>query len=714
MLVYARATMRRLLWGLVALASLSAPAVAEAADLVVPLGTSVSLSGDHTYGRVLVDGTVNLTGATVIRAAQVNVGPYGAIRPSCTPCTGVAAPNVSIISGGPVVIVPGLGFAGLTGGAVTVIGKSLALGSVITTGSGGPSGPVALRATGGDIRTSLVLAGGTTVGMNAAGDVVTGDVTGRVVGIVSGAGDVLARGTLSTASAAGGSITVRGRDLRIGSVGASAGSGPGGTVRLTASRDVALAGAVTAAGAGASNGGVVAIAAGRNIAGGTILATGAPVASGGAIAVSAKGMIELGQLKADAGVGSPGAGGNGGSVRVTTSGPLVLDDSASADGGKGAGGAGGGRGGVVVLSGLTVAGGDVSAIGGTPTALASVAGGAGGSVSVVGALGVSVGGVFAQAQHGGGGPAAYNGANGGNILLSAPGGNLYARVAYAQGGDGGSAAPSRGGAGGHVAVVGHGVGGLYLVDARGGAGAAVGGVGGAGGVFRGYSDVTLFDSSRRVNIGSGAGDVKGALGIAHSNLPPAAPELALGHRLQITSRSPDATAFRVLRQLAGQARPIVVGTATHPTLVTVPRTRPCVRATYTVQALASPVGWISSPSAALVETIVPSGQDCREVPLVRPFRSSISLGVRALRQHKGVVRISLRIRGVGTVGAILRSRGRRIARVAPVATTGSTLRFRFTIPARYRRTGTLTLQLVAHAPVGTRTLSTPVRIRIVA
>ena len=363
MLVYARATMRRLLWGLVALASLSAPAVAEAGDLTVSLGQSVSLSGDHTYGKVTVDGTVNITAATVIHAAQVNVGPYGVIRPCPVTCT--AAPNLKIVATGPVVIVPGLGFAGTTGGAVTVIGKSLALGSVITTGSSGPSGPVALQATGGDIRTSLVLAPGASVGLSASGDVVSGDVTGKVVGLVSGAGDVLARGTLSTGTSVGGTVTVRGRDLRIGSVSASApgGGGNGGIVRLTASRDVALAGAVSSVGAGAGNGGAIVIAAGRNIAGGTILATGAPGAAGGGIAVSAKGGVELGQLKADAGVGSPGAGGNGGSVRVTASGPLVLDDSATADGGKGAGGGGGGHGGVVVLSALTVAGGDVSAAG---------------------------------------------------------------------------------------------------------------------------------------------------------------------------------------------------------------------------------------------------------------------------------------------------------------------------------------------------------------
>jgi hypothetical protein len=708
--------MRRLLWGLVALASLAAPAVAEAADLVVPLGASISLSGDHTYGRVLVDGTVNITAATVLRAGQVNVGPYGAIRPSCTPCTAAAAPNITIISGGPVVIVPGLGFAGLSGGAVTVLGKSLALGSVITTGSAGPSGPVSLRASGGDLRTSLVLAPGTGAGLTASGDVVTGDVTAKAVGLVAG-GDVLARGTVSTAPAVGGSITVRGRDLRIGSVLASAplAGGPGGSVRLTAARDVVLAGAVSSVGAGTGPGGSIVVVAGRNLGGGSILATGGPGAAGGAIAVAAKGAVELGQLKADAGVGSPGAGGPGGSVRVSAAGPLVLDDSATADGGKGAGGAGGGHGGVVVISALTVTGGDVSAVGGTPTAAASVAGGAGGGVSVVGTLGVSVGGVFAQAQHGGGGPAAYNGANGGTITLSAPAGNLYARVAYAQGGDGGSAAPSHGGAGGRVWIVGHAVGGLYLVDARGGAGSlALGGVGGAGGQFRGFSDVTLFDSSRRVNIGSGTGDIKGTLGIAHSNLPPAQPDWQLGHRLEIISRSPDATGFRILRQLPGQARPIVVGTATHPTLVAVPRTRACVRAVYTVQALATPPGWVSSPSAALVETIVPSGQDCREAPLVRPFRSSISLGVRALRKSKGVARLSLRIRGVGTVGAILRAHGRRIGRVAPVATSGSTLRFRFTIPARFRHTGTLTLQLVAHAPIGKATVSTSVRIRIVA
>jgi len=145
----------------------------------------------------------------------------------------------------------------------------------------------------------------------------------------------------------------------------------------------------------------------------------------------------------------------------------------------------------------------------------------------------------------------------------------------------------------------------------------------------------------------------------------------------------------------------------------VPRTRPCVRAVYTVQALQAPLGWISSPSAALAETIVPSGQDCRDVPLVRPFRSSLSLGVRALKKSKGVVRISLRIRGVGTVGANLRARGRRIGRVVPVPTAGSTLRFRFVIPARYRHAGTLTLQLVAHAPIGKATLATSVRIRIV-
>ena len=197
-------------------------------------------------------------------------------------------------------------------------------------------------------------------------------------------------------------------------------------------------------------------------------------------------------------------------------------------------------------------------------------------------------------------------------------------------GDGGSTGASHGGAGGHVWIVGHAVGGLYLVDARGGAGSLAGGVGGAGGQFRGFSDVTLFDSSRRVNIGSGTGTIKGSLGIAHSNLPPAAPEFALGHRLQIASRSPDATGFRILRQLAGQTRPVVVGAATHPTLVTVPRTRPCVRAVYTVQALATPPGWVSSPSAALVETIVPSGQDCREAPLAcgRSARASRSASAR--------------------------------------------------------------------------------------
>jgi hypothetical protein len=266
----------------------------------------VNASGDASTGGYGSDGAA----ISMVATASLVAGSVTSAGGGSTNLGSGAGGAVSLSAGGSLsagsIITAGAGSpqGGRHGGAVTVTGASVALGSITadagdatadpSNGSGETGGPVAIKATG-----------------NAAvGAVSTHGGSGRALGGGGAGGTVAIAGDRVTT----GSIAALGENL----------SAPGGSVTVSSQSALIVGGAVDTSGAAGS--------------------TGNPGGAGGPMFFSTHGPLTLGgRLRSEGGPGGSGAaaganGGNGGSIE------LVVQSIASSTGVLSGGGTGGNSG----------------------------------------------------------------------------------------------------------------------------------------------------------------------------------------------------------------------------------------------------------------------------------------------------------------------------------------------------------------------------------
>ena len=429
------------------LGTLAAPAGALAADDLVVLDGDPAplLQGTLSYAKVYINSTLRLTGNTVLNVDSLYIGPRAQLQ-SCwvpdpvnpleagDPAGCVNGRSLTVRARGTVQIAPAISLQGgngpsRAGGSLLITGSAITLGGAVdTSGTGGlPSGSVTLI-TSGLLRFQSIGAPGAIVGLTGARGVsASADVDvrpyngapapagqapgGGAVGIVSSAGNISIRSSVLADGAgagspgllggAGGSVTIRGGDVRVGNVQTSGGAtqdvmgGTAGPLRINA-RGRATIGSLTANGGGGGTGlaghaSVIDVIAVRKNIVGSASASGpaAPVGggNGGAIRLRGSAIVATG-LTATGGNGTQAVsnpvGGLGGRIDVAGTG-RVLVPGLAANGGNAAGAGLAGRGGSVSVSGtrVQVAGG-VSVSGGDGV---NGPAGAGGAI----ALGASVG-----------------------------------------------------------------------------------------------------------------------------------------------------------------------------------------------------------------------------------------------------------------------------------------------------------------------------------
>ena len=474
----------------------AAPA-ANAADLLVLGGETVTLSGTNSYGFVYLDGELRITGDTTISAGSIYFGPNAALRPCFvegsgnTACTTGRA--LTLRSSGALTVAPGIDLTAGTGtprngGALTLEGAQVSVGGTITTtaSNGGVSGPVSITSSG-PINVGAITAWGASVTLKATGPIdIGGDVQTQGVGgiaaadtahtasagpvsVTSSSGDVRIDGTINASGVdapgasgsglSGGSaaaVSISGSDVRLGSVDATGGSstdaGPGASapITLAARGNLSSLGRLDAGGQNSTN---VAPTAGAPIAataGGILTLAGGAWSSGAQSTAggSAGGEITLkGQSVIASTIyvpggsasnsGTPHAGGPGGVITVGADGP-VSTGSLFAGGGNAPTGAGPGRGGSVSVTSATAS----IATGQVNTQAGSTGGGAGGSggpIALSAQVDLTVGGTLNASGSNASGDATppRPGGDSGSVLLRAATGTLsLGNDAYAEGGTG--------------------------------------------------------------------------------------------------------------------------------------------------------------------------------------------------------------------------------------------------------------------------------------
>jgi len=301
------------------------------------------------------------------------------------------------------------------------------------------------------------------------------------------------------------------------------------------------------------------------------------------------------------------AGGNGGAVDVASAGRVTIGAVYGGGGPGYATGSRGGNGGRIAVRGGTVATGRLDAYAGS---IGDNGGGGsgGGTISVIALHGLTVGGHVTVDGSGG---RVQNGQStpGGNAgTIAVGGGDGLLRVSgliAARGGDGSDRNDAPGGTGGRGGKVDAAGAELELVGiattgGRGGGNGDRQGPGGAGGPIRFLSDDELSVTEASVLTTGGDGQPVGGDGAQTRQSSPTDLKVAAG-RFSFTSRSPEATAYRVVRLAKGAkvAKVMRQTTRTSGTLpvATIPR---CLAGTYTVVALLPALGWVSSPSNAVV------------------------------------------------------------------------------------------------------------------
>ena len=668
-----------------------------------------------------------------------------------------------------------------SGGALVIQGAQVAVGGDInTTGNGGgASGPVLITSTGG-ISTGSIYAYGAAVNLAAAGAIdISGDVQtqgtsaiaspdgahgqfGAPVTLASSGGDLRVDGNISTSGrdmpASGGAgliggdgaaVSLTGSDVRVGSIdttggtSADAAAGQSGPIALAARGSLTVLGRLDA---GGQNSGTTTASPGARIAatssarlvvaGGawTGGAQGPSGATAGGDIVLQGGTIDTGTLYVP-GANGPGApaphdGAPAGSVTVTATATASVAQ-ILAYGGNGPTGTAPGRGGPVAVTsnGGSVATGRINSHGGYPN---NGPGADGGSVTLSAQTDLTAGGSIDAGASGASGDAdpPRAGGNAGNVIVRAATGTLVLGDDVRAEGGSGAGHPlnghsgGQGGRGGRVDLVARTLGSIVSISSHGGNGGDFGndqGGGGAGGAVYAWTSGTLFDDQRVVDTDGGSGHPVGASGAKVKELMPAS--LAIDPAsgvLSFSSASPDASAYRVLRSLAGAApEQVLETTKTAGLALDAPI---CVPVTFTVVAVNAALGWVSDTPAAVSYLRPPSAsQQCADPPTLEAT-ARLRYSKRKLRRGKWLAKLKLRSSGIGAaqitlVGTVRKGHRKPVSK--DLATLSVTLAkagdqaLVLQLPAAARRRGSYTLRVVTTAPDGatraTNTLKLEVR-----
>ncbi len=700
---------------------LVAVSAAQADDLLILNGDSITLSGSHSYGFVYVDGAMRLTGDTSISASSIYFGPNAYLATCFVAGVGdngcTAGRSLTLSSSGRLVVSSGIDLTGGTGspqpgGNLTLSGNPVTVGGGITTAgaSGGASGHVSILS-GGSLATGGIYAPSAQVNLGAQGAI---DV----------AGDIDTYGTSGTPPTDPG---------RVESAAPVAVSSSGGDVRIEGNINSGGRNAPAAGALGGGNGAPVSIT-GNTVRTGAIDVTGGASAAGvggspATITLTARSALHaLGRLDAggeDSAAGSPTSGGR---INLTASGPLSLAE-AHVDGATGPGG--GSPAGAIGISGADVTTGDLTAQGGNaPGGGSPPPAGAGGSLSVRSLGGASLGRLLAaggNAYSGGlsgrggsidveaglgaistavvqthagytsngpgtdGGPItlsalgdltvggtldatgsdanasvdpALSGGNAGSVFLRAAAGTLSLDGGALASGGGGSQNPTSGhlggtgGQGARIDLVAHALGPISAISSAGGSGGGYGADQGPGGA--GGPIYAWTD-----------GPLFDSQKVVDSNGGDGNPTGAAGAQHQdssptgLTLLSPDGVLGFTSRSPDAPAYRLeqFVGGTPQPVLQTAatsglrPRVPICVPVTFTVVAFDSGVGWTSNAAPALTFTRPPSATQRCQDPPRLTVPGSARASLRTLRRRGWQDSIAITTSGIGSVGAALETAG---------------------------------------------------------
>ncbi len=770
---------------MLAAVAVSAPA-AHAGDLLLLDSEQATVSGNLNLGFVYVDGELRLTGDTSITAGSIYFGPHSSLRTCFVDGAGnngcTAGRSLTMRSSGPIAISSGIDLragSGVprNGGTLTLEGAQVAVGGDInTTGSGGgASGGVSISS-GGALSVGSIYAYSNAVNLSAAGAIdVGGDVqtqgannifmpdpariqSGGPVSVASSGGDVRIAGNVITGGrdapgdagagllgGRGADITIAGGDVRTANLDATGGTsvdnvaGESGRITVNARGSLHALGRLDAGGQNSTNSQAMPGARISATAGGSLVLAGGAFTSGGQgslggmpageIVVAGQTVTTGALLAAGANApnsGTPGDGGPGGAITVTSAGNASLA-SLQAYGGNAPNSRNSGHGGPISVtsSGGSIAAGRISAQAGSAgpgTDGGPVALSAQNDLTVSGSLntsGSNASGDYAPPRLGG---------NAGNILLRAATGALTLGDAVRADGGGGGAHPDAGnlgGAGGHgggIDIVTATLGPIVSLSAHGGTGGDYGddrGPGGNGGAVNAWTDAPLFDDQRVVDTDGGSGNPMGASGAKTAEMSPSATAIdpATGV-LSFTSRSPDAAGYRVLRSIGGAAPEVVLDTTATSGLK--PDAPVCVPVTFTVVAVNAALGWTSA-AAPPVPYMRPASatQGCGDAPAMSATKK-LRFSRKALRKAKWRLTLPLRSSGIGTVKATLlratrkgrKTRYKTLANVAAPLTKPGSQKLRLTLPRSARGRGRYVLRLVTTAPDGKGRKTTTLKLEV--
>ncbi len=694
---------------------------AQADDLLILNGDSITLSGGHSYGFVYVDGGMRLTGDTSISASSIYFGPNAYLATCFVAGVGdngcTAGRSLTLSSSGRLVISSGIDLTGGSGspqpgGNLTLSGNPVTVGGDITTAGagGGASGRVSILS-GGSLATGGIYAPSAQVNLGAQGSI---DI----------AGDIDTYGTTGTPPTDPG---------RVESAAPVSVSSSGGDVRIEGNVNAGGRDAPSAGGLGGGNGAPVSITGGTVRTGAIDVTGGASAAGAGGnpatITLSARSALHaLGRLDAggeDSAAGSPTPGGR---ITLTAAGPLSVAE-AHVDGATGP--AGGSPAGAISLSGSDVTAGDLTAPGGNaPSGASPPPAGAGGSLSVRSLGGASLGRLLAEGgnaysgglsgrggsidveaglgaistadvqSHGGytsngpgtaGGPITLsalgdvtvggtldatgsdanasvdpplNGGSAGNVFLRAAAGTLSLGGGALASGGGGSQNPTSGhlggtgGPGGRIDIVAHALGPISVISAAGGSGGGYGADQGPGGA--GGPIYAWTDGplfDSQKVVDSDGGD--------GNPTGPAAGQHQDSSPTGLTLQSADGALGFTSRSPDAQAYRIerLVGGAWQPALDTAatsglrPSVPICVPVTFTVIAIERAVGWTSDAAPALTITRPPSATQRCQDPPRLALPGSARASLRQLRRRGWQDTIAITTSGIGSLGAALETAG---------------------------------------------------------
>jgi hypothetical protein len=768
--------------------TLATAGAAQAGDLIVLGPDTATIEGILGYDHVYIgDGaTLRLSNDTSIVAADVYIASGASLRTcfvapsSDNACT--VGRSLSIQSSGQINIGSGITLtAGAVGsrpaGSLFLRGASITVsGGIDTSGSmAGGSGTVEVVSTGAialgaPYYQASVNAPGVPVSIHGGSVALTGDINtgGSDASIISaGSVDVSATGALRIAGnvnasgrdssgGTGANVSLRGGDVRVGRVDASAGSsstgaaGLAGAVGVTGNSAITVTdyidtrGASGGAGFGATGGGGVTLTSGGPILAGNVYASsanadGAPPTGAGAIVING-GAVAVGQLFTNGGnrANGVGYGAPGNTVSVTSAGALAVDEVESFGGNSSGDGLPGGPGGAITLTGDGIFTSELRTTAGTSTG--NSPGGSAAPITVNGRSNVTIlGGIFANGMNASGGAGNAGGA-GANVSLHATTGSIALSGSIRTYGGTGSNAPAGvkagpGGAGGAVELVGSPIDPIAGISTEGGDGgfsnnADNRGVGGAGGALHSWSETNIFGTLRAISTAGGGGAPPGVDGAQQHDSAPTGLSVNAAGILGFSSQSPNAEGYRVVQTVGDAATALLVTRAT--VGVVLPPVAICTPVSYQVQAFQSAVGWTSPLTAAVPFLRQPSAtQRCTDPPTLTHSRSVI-VKRKNLIKAKGSISFNVQTNGVGAATATATTRGATkpvATAVVPLAKPGTvkvTLQLDPKVKLQYKQprkkkgkkkrppaVARLTVTLVAAAPSGnaTTSITVPVEVR---